>query len=317
MEVDDKYIHATHFERQPHDVLSRMAGFNTNCRVYLLHNPLLAVEASFGIDQIFDWQKQKRVLKRSYDSARHALDDAPEQLLVWPAVSRSPSASSTSTKIDNHAPGSAPAPQAPMVFQSPLTNSTEETRDIAYEIQKANIHVSVLSCRSFFLEKYWTLCQQFPSSSQQQHAHQADGERGGSPSAFAYRALANTTDKLSSSSFEADIAEVRAERESIARDLLEVLSKLRPIHMEPNSVSFCMKVRQIASTLLPTEGDVSRLQDDGLAARYLRPVLEILMEVEKSGQPSHEEDDEEAELRRWTGLRDCQKELIAKNGLMN
>jgi len=109
---------------------------------------------------------------------------------------------------------------------------------------------------------------------------------------------------------------VRDERESIARDLLDVLSKIRPIHMEPNSVSFCMKIRQIASTLLPMEGDVSRLPDDALSAKYLRPVLEILMDVEKSGQPSHEEDDEEAELRRWTGLRDYQKELVERKSLI-
>jgi hypothetical protein len=109
-----------------------------------------------------------------------------------------------------------------------------------------------------------------------------------------------------------EIKEVRAERESIARDLLDVLSKIQPIHMEPNSVSFCMKIRQIASTLLPTEGDVSRLQDDGLAAKYLRPVLEILMDVEKSGQAHEDEDDEEADIRMWTGLKDYQKELFAR-----
>lgn len=120
------------------------------------------------------------------------------------------------------------------------------------------------------------------------------------------------TSAPNSGSYEAEIVEVRTEREAVAKDLLEVLSKIRPIHMEPNSVSFCMKIRQIASTLLPTEGDASRLQDDGLAAKYLRPVLDILMEVEKSGQPSHDEDDEEIELRRWTGLRDYQKELVAR-----
>lgn len=281
LEVDDRYIHATHFERQPHDILSKMAGFNANVRVYLTHNPLVAMESAYGIDSHFDWEKQKKVLMDCYERVKHVLDDVPEPLLVFPSFhGRSPSAMSNSDSSANT------SNNYMMYHDPPLQTSTEEQRQIAYEVQKANIHVSVLSSRSWFLEKFWTLCQQYtdapPSSTTAYDAQES--------------------------------AQVRTERESVARDLLDVLSKIRPIHMEPNSVSFCMKIRQIASTLLPADGDLSRLEDDGLAARYLRPVLDILMQVEKTGEPSVDEDDEEVELRRWTGLRDYQKELIARKG---
>lgn len=303
LEVDDRYIHATHFERQPHDTLSKMTGFNANVRVYLTHNPLVAMESAYGVDFHFDSMKQKKVLMECYERVKHVLDDLPEPLLVWPSYnSRSPSLVSNSGSDRS-------GPVNGLDFQTALQTSPEEQRQIAYEVQKANIHVSVLSSRSWFLEKYWALCQQFTDATNAatgNHSQASLDRKIASPSPFVATSAPNTTP------YEAEITEVRQEREGVAKDLLDVLSKIRPIHMEPNSVSFCMKIRQIASTLLPAEGDVSRLQDDGLAVKYLRPVLDILMEVEKSGQPSHDEDDEEIELRRWTGLRDYQKELIAR-----
>jgi len=177
MEVDDRYIHGTHFERQPHDVVSKMAGFNANARIYLTHNPLVAMESSYAIDSIFDREKQKRVLMDCYSRVKHALDDTPAPLLVWPIyTSRSPSSTSAKTEVNISTPqeyhSHPTAPQAHMIFQSALQNSAEECRQIAYEIQKANIHISALSSRSFFLEKYWVLCEQFqnqrdPKSRQQ------------------------------------------------------------------------------------------------------------------------------------------------------
>ena len=79
-----------------------------------------------------------------------------------------------------------------------------------------------------------------------------------------------------------------------AAEARSILSHIRPVHMEPNSVSFCMKVRQIATTLLPDNdtGDMSTdVASSGagagedMAASYLRSFLEILTDLEKSGTP--------------------------------
>lgn len=147
-------------------------------------------------------------------------------------------------------------------------------------------------------------------------------------------------------------AEIRAERESIANELLNVLSHIRPVHMEPNSVSFCMKVRSVAGTLLPDvvgngedAGGMGRATatsalgggDEGtLAASYLRSFFDVLMDLEKSGGPGGgggrdverilaegglgeerdpDEEDEE-ELGRWTGLREQQREFTARGQSM-
>lgn len=124
--------------------------------------------------------------------------------------------------------------------------------------------------------------------------------------------------------------------------------------MEPNSVSFCMKVRAIAGTLLPeTNGDGAATgqngnDEDAISASYLRTFLELLTDLEKSGstgmrselwgragheasalaalasagaqslqedealEMGMEDEEEEAELRRWAGLREQQKEFVTK-----
>ena len=188
LEVDDKYIHATHFERQPHEILSKMAGFNANVRVYLTHNPLVAMESAYGVDLNFDWEKQKKVLMQCYERVKHVLDDIPEPLLLWPGFdSRSPSLASNS---DNNTSFFG----THMNYHAALQTSVEEQRQIAYEVQKANINVSVLSSRSWFLEKYWTLCQQFPEATDlasDNHAQVLVDQKTASPLVFAERCVSD------------------------------------------------------------------------------------------------------------------------------
>jgi hypothetical protein len=184
MEVDDRFIHQNHYERQPQDIVSRLAGFNANIQIYLTHNPLVAMEAAYGIDMVFDWERQKRVLKQCHEKVKHILDDAPEQLLVWPSPSRSPSTTSSHARTENiylsndakinHDLLSNAQPQQQMLFHTIPRISEADGRRIAYEMQKANIHVSLLSSRSFFLERYWALCQQFSAPPAQSSLPQDD-----------------------------------------------------------------------------------------------------------------------------------------------
>jgi len=170
-----------------------MAGFNVNVRVYLTHNPLVAMESAYGVDSHFDWERQKKVLMECYERVKHVLDDVPEPLLVWPSFnSRSPSLASNSGS-------NASGPVTQVNFQTPLQNTPEEQRQIAYEVQKANIHVSVLSSRSWFLEKYWALCQQFPESLHAAAGNQSQAPldtKVGSPLAFAHRYVPGIVLKL-------------------------------------------------------------------------------------------------------------------------
>lgn len=264
-------------------MLPRIAGFNTNVRIYSTQDPVIAVELSYGIDQVFDRERYKRVLLDALVRVKHCLDQAPTQLTVWPGP---PSRASGS--VDSlHREGS--MWDGVSAQQQGAGLSPERRRYIACEVQKANIYASLLSSRSYYLEKH--------------------------------RSLSSLQD--------IDVRAFAAERESIADDLLNVLSSIRPVHMEPNAVSLCMKIRQVASTLLPEDGtasDVSGADMDGgaggLSGRaegYLRAFLEILMDLEKCGTGRGEEGEEDAqeemELRRWADLREYQKEVFGASGL--
>lgn len=291
LEIDDDHIFSDHIEPQPPAILARLAGFNLNVRIYSTHDPVIAAELAYSIDSTFDRDRQRRVLNDALHGVKHALNGAPEELTVWPG----PSARSSASVDSLHREGTF----WDDVFASSQSNATgvgamqtERRHYIACEVQKANIYGSLLSSRSYFFEKR--------------------------------RALMAPADT------EARAAAV-AERESIADDLLAVLSSIRPVHMEPNAVSLCMKIRQVASTLLPgelsgaadaTDNGTANDRRDGLSERaegYLRAFLGILMDLEKCGtslveSESEEEAQDEAELRRWADIREYQKELFGAAG---
>lgn len=180
---------------------------------------------------------------------------------------------------------------------------------IAYEIQKAGLHASYLSTRSYFVERYWSL----------RNAVLAAGE----------------TPSASEMGYLVDEREYRAEHNSIARDLLTMLSSIRPVHLEPNAFPFCMQIRQIASTLIPavkpsfTGGNDENLHglSDSVAQHYISQFVKVLMGLEKGGinggvggenngkdGNGHDMDEEEG-LRRWADLRQNQRDFVQRGGL--
>ena len=290
LQIDDDHIFSDHIEPQPAAILPRLAGFNLNVQIYSTHDPVIAAELAYSIDNIFDRDRQRRVLEDALHRVKHALDGAPEDLTVWPGPSVRSNGALDSLRREG--------PFWDDAFASAQDGTagtgamqTERRRYIACEVQKANIYGSLLSSRSYFLEKRSALM-----------------------------APADTEGRA-------------AERESIADDLLAVLSSIRPVHMEPNAVSLCMKIRQIATTLLPgepsstadgTDNVTANGRRDGLSERaegYLRVFLGILTDLEKCGTSlveteSEEEAQDEAELRRWADMREYQNELFGARGAL-
>lgn len=268
--------------------MSRMVGFNTNCRIYMTYDPLVATELSYGIDHILDWNSRRSILQRCLDSVKNILDHVPEKFVVWPGPpSASPSTSSvTSFPKREHSPEFLPMPTA-------FADETER-RHICYEVQKANIHASILTSRSYFAEKYWDLVKM----------------QNGAPQSAQHFTSPNIAECQ---------REIGIERESIANDLLTVLSSIRPVHMEPNAVSFSMKIRQIASTLLPDAEDGSAATNER-SMYYLQSFLEILSDLDRVGRVRRsagiEDDDAEEDLRKWADLRDCQRRFAEKGGVL-
>ena len=228
-EVDDAYIFPDRILPQPAGLVSEIVGFNANVRVFCSYNGLSAMELAYGIDEIFDWGRQKRMLESCLRAVKSALDDVPQELMLRPG--------SKSGKFNGGAyshdglyrtqVGDLPDDQTYPEMQN--GDAMTSRRRVQWEIQKANIYASQLGTRSHIVEKYWNLCDA------QSRLRAEAGPRADTPgSANAGR----NYPMQESGEFELSEQDFAAERESIVKDLLNVLGTINQVDMEPNGGSF-------------------------------------------------------------------------------
>jgi len=355
VEVDDAYIFPTGIQPQRPDTVSVITGFNLNVRIFLSYSPLATAEMAFGIDEIFDWDRQQRIFEQSLQRCRQVLEAAPEILKVQPKATTR--AGSTTQSRQPYFP---PMPEY-SGLRDPSPNSLNSTADIAsrrYEIQKANVYASHLATRSYLVEKYFLQLDKLRKMKKQ--AKQLD-----SPGILA----AGLDRHVAGVDTDADQLEqlMSKEREQVVKDLLVVLGSIDMVNMEPNGDSFVslnlhlqnsdilyevgtnvaltcsieyffrpdtispiaslrffptqtQKIRAIASTLLevPEErrGHVALQHRD-----YLYKFLDVLSKLERvspgtSGPMKNSDSlDEETELRLWSDLRDHQLKFQEHGGV--
>ncbi|KAI0624588.1 Fungal-trans multi-domain protein [Pyrenophora tritici-repentis] len=341
-EVDDVHIFPNEIQPQQEGVVSMMTGFNINVRIYLSYSSLATAEMAFGIDEIFDWERQQRIFEQSLQRCRQILVSLPEVLKVQPKTGRD---------FEQQKPYYPPMPEY-SDMRSPATNnpSTSEARDSRrYEIQKANIYASHLATRSHLVEKYFLQSEKYHRTNNTTNVLAAGIDR------FVPATI------VDAEALEKAMAE---EREQVVKDLLVVLGSIDMVNMEPNGDSFVslkvylhdpelryaatkysvsstsfdlfdpsaispiaslrfipiqtQKIRQIASTLLevPKErrGSVALKHQD-----YLYKFLDILSKLERvspeASDPNNGALDEESELRLWADLRDHQLRFQEQGGV--
>lgn len=156
-EVDDEYIYLERIDPQPPTIISKLTGFNLACQIYMTVTPLATMEMAYGIDEVFDFNRQKRVLDECLRSCKKVLDNAPKELLLI-----QPDSSGNSFNIPER-PYYPPAQEYPGVRTHGtdslpwLQDASDARRKLQFEIQKANIYASQLGTRSYIVEKYWNL----------------------------------------------------------------------------------------------------------------------------------------------------------------
>ncbi|WPH00091.1 Hypothetical protein R9X50_00291400 [Acrodontium crateriforme] len=317
-EVDDFCIYATGNEPQPAGLLSMLAGFNANVKVFNSYTALHTMEMAWGIDSVVDWERQKRVLLESLQRCKAEMNDLPQGLIVQP---RAPFSEAATDDINNNQHASfAQSNMARDPAHSLLDpnqrnmaeESPEERRRIQYEIQKANIYASSLSTRSYIVEKYFNLCEAHARMRAQ------SGSLPNSPSTGIIAAgIDGMLPKPPTSNVDTTEQEMHEERESIVKDLLVVLYSINQVNMEPSADSFTMKIRSIASTLLDSP-DQRKGQVALQAQQYLAEFLKILVKLERvspANSANDQPEDEEAELRHWVDLREYQLKFAQQGGL--
>lgn len=275
IEVDDAYLYVSHVGEQPPGVISEITGFNLNVQIYMTVTPLATMELSFGIDEVFDWGRQKRILEQCLKDVKKVLENAPRELTLAPGAPVEsdghqasgigaerfyfPPISQDATPLGhrNGMPPNGMPPNGNANIETP-----EQRRAIQYEAQKANIYASQLGTRSYIVEKYWNLLDAYnrtkqepnPSPSSAQAQQGSPGVIGAALDSMLPPRSAGSGGSGTSGSF-TDMVEshMSNERESIIKDLLRVLGSISQVNMEPNggsfvSISFWTKFPPIASS---------------------------------------------------------------------
>jgi hypothetical protein len=351
VEVDDVHIFPDEIHPQQPGIVPIVAGFNVNVRIFLSYSSLSTAEMAFGMDEIFDWDRQQRMFEQSLQRCKQILESLPDVLTVQSKASRE----NIAQLVQPKQPYFPPLPDFDGLRDPALNNfATAEAQDLRrYEIQKANIYATHLATRSYLVEKYFMLLDK-AKAKVQNHIQS-------SPSA-----LSTGLDRfVSSNAVDAEALEktMSEERELVVKDLLVVLGAIDMVNMEPNGDSFVsillhlrdsdflyeaddlnlscpthfilraqnlspiaslrfvptqtQKIRSIASTLLevPKErkGSVALQHQD-----YLYKFLDILSKLERVSPEANDPSanvDEETELRLWADLRDHQIKFQEQGGV--
>ena len=238
LEVDDQYITEHRVFTQPADVVSEMVGFNLNCKIFRAFHTLAALETAFGTDRVYDWDRQRQVIRRALQSVKAATADAPKELQLnpindfgeWPPPSYDTSAYSMQDSGFSQYPSSR---RGSLV-------TTLSKHAVQYEIQKTNIYGTQLGTRSYLVERYWNLYDIHDrQKSSSQGGRMASMSSTSSPTTVPDHQFISAFAKTPSDS-QMDTSEqsMSVEREDIVRDMAVLLKSINQVNMEPNGLSF-------------------------------------------------------------------------------
>ncbi|KIW11621.1 hypothetical protein PV08_10923 [Exophiala spinifera] len=341
VEVDDEYITEAQIFPQPRGVVSEMVGFNLNVKVFRAFHFLAALEMAFGANTVYDWDRQRQIIRRALQTVKEATRDAPKELQLnpsngfgeWPPTQADISAYS---QLFNDREGIETDPSLETASTRGSFSLPPTKRVIQFEIQKANIYATQLSSRSYLVERFWNLYEiierdkiSFPTDKSIASSSPTAGivmtgmEHG-------YRQVAGRTP--SDSLMDAGEQMMAVEREDIVRDMALLLKSINQVNMEPNGMSICNKIRTVASTLLETKrarmSSMPTLDSESVNS-YLHDFLEILSKLERLG-PSRfrgvadnnsggllrtPEEIEEEELVHWASLKERQEQFVRASGV--
>ncbi|KAI5923033.1 hypothetical protein F4810DRAFT_701461 [Camillea tinctor] len=292
LEVDDEFIFVDHIGRQPEGTISLITGFNKNAQTYMTMNELTGVDMCYGMN-FFDWGAQKNILSNALANVKRHAEDLPPELQIKIEPNQSDMAKLDDSGLQYYPPGY-PHTQPANDMRRAFAEEPLRRRQLQLEIQKANIYVSQLATRSYFVERYLSL--RDIHRSQSNFAENADDE------------VKDERDSM-----------LMDEREIIVQNLLTVLASISQRNMEPNGQSVINKIRQVASTLL-TDSPERKGPMTAKAEEYLNRFLDILMKLERNGAgrgtDTMTSQDEEEELQHWVNLRDYQVQFLSSGGFL-
>ncbi|KAK0385571.1 hypothetical protein NLU13_6749 [Sarocladium strictum] len=315
--VDDICIQANEIIHQPEGAVTLLTGYRFAIDIYTTMNGVVSLELAYGMSTL-PWSDQRLLLRDGLLAAKSVIDNLPPELQLHPSPT-SEAANPLAALDDSgmqYAPPAWPASQPAHDVRNVIKLHPHRRRQLQYEIQKANIFVSQLATRSYFVEMYFNLRDVYLAEQQQAQ----DGTNG-----LDVKPLLDDDKDPEDKQI---LAFMSSERELIVQNLLTVLGSISQRNLEPNGASLINKIRQVASTLLndrpERKGPFAVKSEEALSQ-----LIDVLMKLEKSGPgltaPLADDgsgefsqqmtaQDEEEELRNWADLRDYQLRFALHGG---
>ncbi|KAG5922932.1 hypothetical protein E4U42_005137 [Claviceps africana] len=301
--VDDICVLAHEIIHQPEGSVTLLTGFRFGIDIYMTMNGVVSLELAYGMSTL-PWADQRILLRDGLIAAKSITDNLPPELHL---AAQREDANLLATLDESglqYVPPLWPNAQPSHDVRSVIKTQPAQRRRLQYEIQKANIFMSQLATRSYFVELYFHL----------RDVHLAEEQ--------ANPVESQQTDEEKALQ-DADDVEIyslmAAEREVIVQNLLEVIGSISQRNMEPNGLSLINKMRQVAATLLNTapdrKGPVAVKSEQALSQ-----LIDILVKLEKTGPAAASRaadpmqmtaEDEDEELRHWADLREYQLRFAA------
>lgn len=304
--IDDIYIVANQINDQSEGSASLLTGFRFGIDIYTTMNGVVSLELAYGMSTL-PWADQRLLLRDGLLAVKSIIDDLPPELQLGSNDEVDPMEAFEDSTMQ-YVPPLWPNSQPPHDLRNTFKTQPHRRRQLQYEIQKANIFVSQLATRSYFVELYFNL----------RDVHLSEQRNG--------NGLGNQQSEEEKAAEENDDKEVLAlmtnERELIVQNLLTVLGSISQRNLEPNGGSIINKIRQVASTLLndapERKGPFAVKSEEALSQ-----LIDVLMKLEKTGPAGASRaadptqmtaQDEDEELRHWADLRDYQMRFAAHGG---
>ena len=311
--ADDMHIQPHEVVEQDAATITLMTGFNMVKSIYMTMNGVVGASMSVGLEY-HPWSEQRRLVKEGLLAVKSVINDLPPDL-QFEVQERDEHENPVSSIFDSqnlqYFPPSPSHPQGqqPDDLRSVIKAQPQVRRLLQFEIQKANIYVSWLATRSFFVELYFV--------------RRTSPTTGYDP---ALQMLTNGGEVSPEDAIEQrEEEDVRAmmtqEREAIIDDLLRVLGYVSKRNLEPNGGSLISKIRQITSHVVQNSAGQEMVSDRHKEA--LEMLLGVVARLERTGPSSIDgegldlmnmtNEDEVEEKNTWLALADF-KARFTHNG---
>ena len=236
-----------------------LSGFRFCARIYATMNRFIESEYGPGFMHLA-WSDQRLILRSCLLKVKTVIAELPPELQIGPG-DISPDMQDLDDPEWEYTPPQWPT--SPPADDSRKTYLTQAMRrKLQYEVQKANIHVSQLATRSFYVEKYF-LFRDLHTQQQKQQQSPTDPDPETDAAVFQL---------------------MTAERELIVLNLFNVLSAVKQRNLEPNGASLINKIRQIASSLVhDAPGRNGPFSEECRAA--LEALINVLVRLEERTGP--------------------------------